>query len=215
MASKPADMALMPSSDASRRLARNLDRSVRPGGRGPAVAKDVAQKGAVADDMTRSQEESARTMSARAAPSDRVFSPCAAGQCKHVTEGSLRLALAVVASVLVSAGHREFLSWSGESPRFARSTRCLQSGVDEEARGLAAGPQRKRVARAGRSPTVGCDAGHHPVMTSSSKTSKTPGVIQAAAITASCSAQVRTWPTRVTVLTSVSTRTSLSSGMSE
>ena len=42
----------------------------------------------------------------------------------------------------------------------------------------------------------------------------TPLAIQAAATTALCSAQVRTWPVSVTVFPLVSTVTSLSSGIS-
>jgi hypothetical protein len=53
-----------------------------------------------------------------------------------------------------------------------------------------------------------------PVTYRSSRTSKTPPAIQAALITASCSAQVRTLPVSVTVFPLVSTATSLSSGIS-
>jgi hypothetical protein len=50
-----------------------------------------------------------------------------------------------------------------------------------------------------------------PVTDSSSRTSSMPAAIQAASTTASCSAQVRTFPDRVTVVPLVATATLLSS----
>ncbi len=51
-----------------------------------------------------------------------------------------------------------------------------------------------------------------PVTWSSSRTSMTPFAIHAALTTASCPAQVRTWPVSVTMLSWVSAFTSLPSG---
>jgi hypothetical protein len=62
----------------------------------------------------------------------------------------------------------EYLPPSKVPPRAVAAALWL-AGVGDDVRPVAS-PQRKRVARAGRSPAVGCGAGHHPVMTSSSKT---------------------------------------------
>ena len=66
-----------------------------------------------------------------------------------------------------------------------------------------------------RAATSSCTGpGDQLITSSSSMTSVTPLAIQVAPTTASCSAQVRTWPVSLTALPKVSAATSLSSGIS-
>jgi hypothetical protein len=102
-------------------------------------------------------------------------------------------------------GYQRYLYDAQSARRDGDGTRDVRRGVGDRQ-----WPETRLITEGG-SPCVRAGGRGQPEMYSLSTTSMTPLAIQAAATTASCSAQVRTWPVSVTLFPLVSTITSLSS----